>query len=327
MAKLLWSQLGERQFETGLDHGVLYTDVTVVPWLGLISITEDFGGDTTSPSYFDGIKRNDHQTIGDFAATLTAYTYPNEFLELIGIKQITDGTYIDGQKVKTFGLCYRTLLGNDLVGNAYAYQLHIVYNITATPDATVYETLSDSFNPTQFSWSLTGIPEAAPNYRPTAHIILDSRYLNSAVLLAIEDILYGTDPDEEHPGTEPRLPSLVELLDFVLFWDPKIIIPQTLTGLAELASGYGDLTQTNISGLYYALPETRLVPTSLPGFYELGSGTPDLVVEIVDNGDGTWTANDDGTHISMTNATTFQIININAAYADLDTYTITDTYE
>jgi hypothetical protein len=266
MVRLLWDQIGERLYEAGVDRGVLYlADGSGVSWSGLVSVDEDFGDDASEPEYFDGIKYLDKPLTGDFSATLTAFTYPDQFADYEGIRNLGGGLLVDGQDTKLFGLSYRTKIGNDLKGIDYGYKVHLLYNLTAVPSSLSYETLSDSPNPMQFSWAITSVPTKAPGYRPTAHVILDSRYLNAQMLSGIEDIIYG---DIDDPA---RLPTLSDLMNFVSFWNPRLIVPTPLTGLSPLIPGTGDLTQINVAGIYAALPTTRLhqSPTAPPGFYQL----------------------------------------------------------
>lgn len=314
MTKLVWDKVGERLYETGLDQGVLYlADGTGIPWNGLTSIEEDMSGDTSAPAYYDGVKYLDIPATGDYAATLNAFTYPDEFLEFEGVADLGNGILVDGQASKLFGLSYRTKVGNDVDGVDHGYKIHILYNLTATPNAMSYQTLTSTTTPLQFSWRLTGVPSDVPYYRPTAHVIFDSRYLNAAMLVALEDLLYG-DSD-----SQATLPTLSELVDFVSFWDPKRIIPQSVTGLANLVDGTGDLTMTDIDGIYSALPSTRLVAYDVDGFYVLGLGR--MVITYL--GNGVWTAEDSGgEYITMTDATTFSITSPSAIFLDADTYEI-----
>lgn len=264
MTRLLWDQAGERLYEAGLDRGVLYLSSGIgVAWNGLASVEEDMSGDTSSPAYFDGVKYLDIPQTGDFEATLSALTYPDEFLDYEGITSLGNGLYVDNQDTKLFGLSYRTLVGNDIEGVDHGYKIHILYNLTAVPNPSSFETLNDSPNPLLFSWKLAGIPQDAPNYRPTAHVIFDSRYLNAAMFEALEAILYG-DVDDD-----PTLPSISELLDFVTLFGPKLINPNSVTGLSILTNGGADLTATNTDGVYSALPDTRLVEAAEDGFYQL----------------------------------------------------------
>lgn len=264
MPKLRWNDVGQRFYETGLDRGVLYlADRTGVPWSGLTSVEEDLSEDSSEPLYFDGIKYMDAPAFGDYSATLSAFTYPDEFLEYEGIVDLGSGLFVDGQDSKLFGLSYRTRVGNDTEGPEHGYKIHLVYNLTAIPSDVLHETLMPSSNVTEFSWTISGIPEGASGYRPTAHVIFDSRDLPVAMLAGLEDILYGDADSTAH------LPTINELIDFVSFFDPKRINANTVTGLATLTSASGDLTQTKVAGVYSALPSTRLVQTGVSGFYQL----------------------------------------------------------
>ena len=264
MTKLRWDKLGERFYETGIDRGVLYlSDGSGVAWSGLTSVEEDAGDESASPLYFDGVKYFDAQSASDYSATLTALTYPDEFLDFEGITDLGNGLLVDGQEEKLFGLSYRTRIGNDVEGTEYGYKIHLVYNLTAAPDETSYQTRGQSNEPINFSWKISGIPEHVVGYKPTAHIIFDSTELESSMFAGIEDILYG-DVD-----TEARQPSLSELVDIVSLWNPKLIVPDSVGGLALLVNGSGDLTQIKTVGVYSALPSTRLVQSDVEGFYQL----------------------------------------------------------
>lgn len=196
MAKLLWDQVSERLYEVGLDRGVLYlTDNTGIAWNGLTGLDEDFSEDTTEPQYYDGIKYFDRPLFGDFSASLRAYTYPDEFLEYEGFKFLSNGIGVDAQDVKRFGLSYRTTVGNDSLGVDLGYKIHIVYNLSTVADTTTYESLTESLNLTEFSWAVTAVPVKLINYRPTAHVILDSRFLPFVKLDLVESILYGVGGD------------------------------------------------------------------------------------------------------------------------------------
>jgi hypothetical protein len=303
VTRLLWDKIGERLYEDGLDRGVLYLpDDNGVAWNGLTSVEEDMGEDTSDPVYFDGVKYMDDPSIGDFSATLNAFTYPDEFLEYEGIEAIGGGMFVDGQDSNLFGLCYRTKVGNDTEGTDLGYKLHLLYNLTAVPDASNYQTISETASPLEFSWKITGVPVSISGYRATCHVILDSRFLRADVLAALEDILYGTTvygwitydggtPGFSGPGlvdgglvdstsfdlpgygivssTIPRLPTIDELIDLVTLWDPKVITAHPLSGLNELVDGMGDMTQVKVPGIFVALPGTRLSPTGHDGYYVL----------------------------------------------------------
>lgn len=269
MAKLEWDRVDDRLYKTGLDHGVLYVPneqgeyTNGFAWNGLTSISESFDDDNTEAYYFDGVKYLDSSNVGDFSATLSAYTYPDAFLEFEGMGTLGPGFYADDQEIKVFGLAFRTLTGSAPQGIEYGYQLHLLYHLTAIPMSLNYQNGSNPSEPLNFEWTITGLPEKASPYRPTAHVILDSEFINPDVLAAIEEILYGTSSEA------PQLPSLVELISFVSFWGPKMILAMPDTGLAQLVDGSGDLTPAKVAGIYGALPTTRLVQTTPVGFYIL----------------------------------------------------------
>lgn len=268
MTKLVWDMPAERLYETGLDKGVLYVPNALgvydngFAWNGLTSISESFPGDTNKPHYFDGVKYLDSYQTGDFAATLSAFTYPDEFLEFEGISLLGNGLFADDQQSKWFGLSYRTLIGSAIEGLELGYQIHLLYNLTTVEPSATYQNGSELQTIT-FAWEVNSVPEKTRFYRPTSHIILDSRYLPEDMLKAFEDVLYGTEDEN------PRLPSLPLLIEIVLGWDPRIIQPDPVGGLAPLVVGVGDLTETKHDGLYSALPTTRLVQTTVDGLYEL----------------------------------------------------------
>jgi hypothetical protein len=212
MAKLLWGQVGDRRYEAGLDRGVLYlSNGTAIPWNGLTAISEN-AGVPTAPLYFDGIKYLDDMGQEDYSASLTAFTYPPEFLACEGVGTAGVGLYVDDQNPSLFDLSYRTKIGND-ISDALGYKIHLVYNLTAEPDDRSYTTLSADVDAMDMAWNLTAVPELVTNYRPTAHAIIDTAKLNKYLLPEIEDILYGS------ATTAPRMPSLEELTTMMANWN------------------------------------------------------------------------------------------------------------
>ena len=129
------------------------------------------------PSYFDGVKYIDSYSVGDFAATLTAFTYPDEFLEFEGMRYLGAGVIANDQPSKVFGLTYRTWVGNAVEGRSLGYQIHLLYNLIANPNSVSYQTLEDQTQAMNFTWTLASVPEVIPNFRPTAHVFLDSQVL------------------------------------------------------------------------------------------------------------------------------------------------------
>ena len=258
--RISWNDVGKRYFETGIDRGVLYlSDNRGVAWDGLTGMEEDLGDESTEPFYMDGVKYLDVVSMGDYTGTLRAIMYPDEFLAYEGYSEMGSGVYADDQASDIFGLSYRTLVGNDVESDDFGYKIHLVYNLSAYPDSVTHATTQDVAALSEFGWTISSVPVHVPGYRPTAHVIMDTRYMNKYILRDIEDILYGT------PDTQPRLPSILELMGFV-----------------------EDYT----------------------------------FVEIIDNGDGTWTARGPSIAFSKNDPTWFRIENSNARYVDDGTYII-----
>lgn len=213
MSKLKWDQTGERLYETGVRMGVLYPIQTGgvyskgVAWNGLTAVTESPSGAEASPLYADDIKYLNLISNEEFGATIEAYTYPDEFAECDGSASIATGVYIGQQARKTFGLCYRTVLGNDVDSNDYGYKLHLIYGAMAAPSEKGYSTINDSPEAITFSWEVTTTPVNVTGFKPTASLTIDSTKAEPAKLAALEDILYGKDGSgDTQTGTEPRLP-------------------------------------------------------------------------------------------------------------------------
>lgn len=266
MPKLAWHKPGSRTYQNGIDRGVLYLpDGTAVPWNGLTSVKEGTEVDT-DPVYFDGRKINDGISVGDFTASLSAVTYPEEFEALEGSKVIRNGMIAKNQPPTPFALCYRTLIGNDLGGDVVGYKINVIWNVTAIPSDKEFASISDSQELVEFEWDLVAVPQELPGVRPTAHLVIDTRYLDPWLLEDLEEVLYG--------GT---------------------------------------------------LAEASLMP--MPEFFEFLSEW--YRVKIIDNGDGTWTAEEQrpGFINFMDDAGMFQIVKVNASYLDEDTYMISDTVD
>ena len=208
MAKIVWDKTGERFYETGVKNGVLYVQEggqykNGVAWNGLTAVTESPSGAEATPLYADDIKYLNLLSTEEFGATIEAYTYPDEFAACDGSAALVDGVMIGQQARKTFGLCYRTTIGNDTNGNDSGYKLHIIYGALAAPSEKAYATINDSPEAITFSWEVTTTPVNVTGAKPTASITIDSTKADSTKLAALEDILYGKDGE---PGNEPRLP-------------------------------------------------------------------------------------------------------------------------
>lgn len=213
--KLEWGKSGEHLFETGVDRGVLYpqaADGTYpkgVAWNGLTSVSESPSGADANALWADNIKYLNLYSAEEFGATIEAYTYPDEFAELDGSAEIAPGALIGQQNRKAFGLCYRTVLGNDIQGNDYGYKIHIIYGAQASPSEKSYETINDSPDAITFSWELNTTPVPVAGHKPTASIVIDSTKCDATKLTTLEEILYGTAGQS---GTDARLPLPAEVI-------------------------------------------------------------------------------------------------------------------
>lgn len=210
MPRLDWSAVGSRFYESGVDRGVLYVDGRPgVAWTGLISVEESSSGGDAKPYYVDGVKYLNRSAAEEFEASITAYTYPEEFEPCNGAHQPRLGLFLMQQRRKSFGLSYRTRIGNDIT-DEYGYKIHVVYNALASPSGRSNQTLSDSSDPTDLSWSVTTRAPESSGYRRTSHVVIDSRYTDDSVLALVEDALYGT---ESETATLPTLAELIALFD------------------------------------------------------------------------------------------------------------------
>ena len=211
MAKLEWDKTGERLYETGTDRGVLYvasngTYPTGVAWNGLTGVDENPSGAEANAQYADNIKYLELRSAEDFGATVTAYTYPDEFEQCDGSAEPTEGMYIGQQARKMFGMSYRTKIGNDVDGDEHGYYIHLIYGATASPSQRSYKTINDSPEPIEFSWEVTTTPVNITGYKPVAHIRINSTKADPEKLAVLESVLYGTDAEGNTEGRTASLP-------------------------------------------------------------------------------------------------------------------------
>lgn len=214
MAKIAWDQEGERLYETGTDRGVLYvrsggTYGTGVPWNGLTGVSEAPDGAESNPQYADNIKYLDLTSAENFKATITAFTYPDEFEECDGSATPVPGVTLSGQERKSFGFSYRTKVGNDTDGEDAGYKIHLVYGAKAAPSQKDRKTINDSPEALEFSWEISTTPASVAEHRPTAHITINSMTLDPVKLTALETKLYGDETNQ------PTLPTPDEVLTLV----------------------------------------------------------------------------------------------------------------
>ena len=218
MSRIVWDQTGKRLYETGVDRGVIYplningTYPLGVAWNGLSNVTESPSGAEASPVYADNIKYLNLVSAEDFGASIEAYTYPDEFAECDGSAELTPGVMIGQQNRKTFGLCYRSLLGNDVEGTEYGYKLHLVYGALAAPSEKAYQTVNDSPEAIALSWEITTSPVSVAGFKPTAILTIDSTKVDAAKLAALENILYGKDLVEARLPLPDEVTTLMKVV-------------------------------------------------------------------------------------------------------------------
>lgn len=210
MSKLVWDQTGERLYETGVKKGVLYVQEAGaypkgVAWNGLTAVTESPSGAEATPLYADDIKYLNLMSAEEFGGTIEAYMYPDEFKACNGEGDLAEGVSIGQQTRKTFGLCYRTTLGNDVDNNDHGYKLHLVYGALASVSEKAYSTINDTPEPITFSWEFTTTPVEVEGMKPTAIVTIDSTKVDEQKLAALEAKLYGSESEE------PTLPLPAEI--------------------------------------------------------------------------------------------------------------------
>lgn len=287
MPQLTWNDIGDRHFELGVDRGVLYiSDGTGVAWNGLTSVKETPSGGDATPYYIDGVKYLNVAARKEFSGVIDAFTYPDEFSQFDGWTDIDNGISVDEQRRASFGLSYRTGLGNDIDGQDHGYKIHLVYNALAAPTQSPYLSMADNADPLVFSWIFTTTPVKSTsntNLVALSHVVIDSTKTNPTQLRFIEQYLYGmpgyTTLREGYmyvyPGQTPLLPSLEDLFDF--FANPMVTLnvqAAPVTGLSSLLdsdSVIGDLRGRLNEGLYVAADSSRLIESSTSGLYTLES--------------------------------------------------------
>lgn len=202
MAKIIFDQSGERFYETGVKNGVLFVQNengeygNGVAWNGLTAITESPSGAEATPLYADDIKYVELTSAEEFGATIEAYTYPEEFEACDGSASLVEGITIGQQDRVAFGLCYKTVVGNDVRGNDLGYKLHLIYGAKAAPSERAFQTINDSPEAITFSWEITTTPVNVTGFKPTANLVIDSTKVDSAKLALIEEKLFGSDSEE-----------------------------------------------------------------------------------------------------------------------------------
>lgn len=215
MARLIWDEVGQRFFETGVKNGVLYVQnndgsyANGVVWNGLTAITESPSGAEETPLYADDVKYLTLRSAEEFGATIEAFTYPEEFEQCDGSAQIAEGITIGQQARKAFGLCYRTAVGNDIQGQEFSYKLHIIYGCTVAPSEKSYSTINDNPEAITFSWELSTVPVPVDGFKPTASLVIDADKVDAGKLQLLENALFG---DAENEATLLLPNQIMELM-------------------------------------------------------------------------------------------------------------------
>jgi len=289
MAVLTWDALGQRFYETGVDHGVLYIPNETgeydngVAWNGLVGVTETPSGAEESAQYADNIKYLSLTSAEEFGATLECFTYPDEWAQFDGSVELEPGVVIGQQDRRSFGLSYRTIVGNDLQGNAYGHKYHLVYGAKATPSERAYTTVNDSPEPITFSWEMTTTGVAVPGFKPTSLLTVDTTKATPASVTALLEALHGT------AGTDPRLPLPEEIMAMfagsiteVTAVEPAfvaatgVITIPTVTGVRYRRADTNALV-ANGSTVTITVPGDTLIITAEPvsGAYDLSDDSDD----------------------------------------------------
>lgn len=221
MTVLKWDEIGKRLYENGTSHGVLYTlndegkYNTGVAWNGLTSVKQSPDGAEETAIYANDHKYLSMLSAENFKGTIEAYTYPDEFMECDGSKELTKGVYAGQQTRKPFGLVYSTIIGNDVKGEAYGEKIHVIYQAKVSPSSREYETINDEPDALTFSWEFSATPSDvgseldAKGVRPTSYLAIDTTKLEEATVKKIKDKLYGTELEE---AALPTIEEFVELI-------------------------------------------------------------------------------------------------------------------
>lgn len=288
MTALQWDQAGQRLYETGVDHGVLYIPNvsgvydTGYAWNGLTTVTESPSGAEPSAQYADNIKYLNLISTEEFGGTIEAFTYPDEFGQCDGSAEPQAGVMVGQQGRKAFGLAYRTRMGNDIDGTDHGYKLHLVYGCQAAPSEKAYATINDSPEAISFSWEFTTTPVAVTGLKPSALLTIDSTEVAAGDLTMLEDILYGTE------GVDPRLP----LPDEVISLFAGAITEVRLTGAN--APTYDSVTHVvtipTVTGVTFTINGVEAAPGAQPA---LDVGETALVEAVAEpsymiDGDDDW---------------------------------------
>ena len=286
MSKIVWDQVGERFFETGVDHGVLYpydngSYQAGVAWNGLTNVSENPSGADNNDFWADNLKYVSLRSAEEFGASIECYTYPDEFAECNGERALANGVTIGQQKRKSFGFSYRTKLGNDVDGDDHGYKLHLIYGCTAAPTEKSYQTINDSPDIITFSYEINTIPVAIPGYdKPSAQITIDSTKINHTKLMKIENALYGT---ENGSPTLPMPADIIAILnaeEIVMSADPSSI-EVAVGDTSEAVSITITPTQTPAPTIVWTSADTSIATVSAGAITGVAAGITTVTATVV----------------------------------------------
>lgn len=289
MPPLEWDLAGQRLYETGVDHGVLYIPNSSgvyedgYAWNGLTTVTESPTGAEPSAQYADNIKYLNLISTEEFGGTIEAFTYPDEFAQCDGSAEPAAGVMVGQQGRKAFGLSYRTRMGNDIDGTDHGYKLHLVYGAQAAPSEKAYATINDSPEAISFSWEFTTTPVAVTGLKPTALLTIDSTEVAGADLTTLEEILYGTE------GVDARLPLPDEVIS--IFAGATTEVRLTGANAPTYNSGTHVVTIPSVTGITFLINGVEATPGAQPA---MGVGETSVITAVPDptytiDGDDDWT--------------------------------------
>lgn len=222
---LEWDNTGDRLYETGIKNTVLYPYTNKeykpgVAWSGITSINENPSGADETSLYADDIKYLSLRSAEQFGVTIEAYTYPDEWMACDGSASLVEGVSIGQQSRQTFGLCYKSTIGNDTDGLDHGYKLHLVYGGTAAVSSRQYSSINDSPEAITFSWEVSTVPVAVTDHKPTSVITIDSTKVDAAALAKLEAVLYGQKGSMPSQDTVARLPLPDEVVEILTSVNP-----------------------------------------------------------------------------------------------------------
>jgi hypothetical protein len=224
IGRLKWDESGEHLYTTGISQGVLYvgsvnastgavTWGTGVAWNGLISVSEAPDGADANDFYADNIKYLSLRGVENFGGTITCYQTPEEFDTCDGTATVATGLRIGQQTRMPFCLVYKTQIGNDVAGDDYGYEIHIVYNATASPSNRDIKTINDSPEPAELSYEFKCNPIKVTGHKRTALATLRSTDYDTpelqTKLTTIEDSLFGKSTWEGTTETKVSDPIIL----------------------------------------------------------------------------------------------------------------------